>query len=231
MRYSGLLLVVLCCTTLSGTLCLGAEGAAEGQSEPSLGERGGICVVVDFSNADMAISLAEHEGFVIHALFRAEEELKQAREAIQAAGLYGRISADHWQSKRLPYADNLINVMVVDGTKESRPSLHEVKRALAPLGVAYLGGRLQGLGTALRSAGFEGVVSARHWNKAVKPWPAEIDEWTHFLHNASGNAVSKDTRVRVEDFSNTMARVRCFSGSKISPARYWVLSSMARSSS
>ena len=28
-----------------------------------------------------------------------------------------------------------------------------------------------------------------------KPWPAEMDEWTHFLYDASNNAVSSDTVV------------------------------------
>ncbi|NQT87942.1 PQQ-binding-like beta-propeller repeat protein, partial [bacterium] len=48
----------------------------------------------------------------------------------------------------------------------------EVMRVLAPRGVALIGGK-----------------------KTVKPWPDDIDEWTHFLHDASGNAVAKDTRV------------------------------------
>ena len=28
-----------------------------------------------------------------------------------------------------------------------------------------------------------------------KPWPEEIDEWTHFLHGPDNNAVAEDTRV------------------------------------
>ena len=30
-------------------------------------------------------------------------------------------------------------------------------------------------------------------DKLVKPWPREIDEWTHWLHGPDGNAVSRDT--------------------------------------
>jgi outer membrane protein assembly factor BamB len=33
------------------------------------------------------------------------------------------------------------------------------------------------------------------WKKTVKPWPKEIDEWTHFLHGADNNAVAHDTIV------------------------------------
>jgi hypothetical protein len=40
-----------------------------------------------------------------------------------------------------------------------------------------------------------GVLLTRQdgrWTKAVKPRPQGIDEWTHFLHDASGNAVAHD---------------------------------------
>jgi len=49
----------------------------------------------------------------------------------------------------------------------------EIQRVLAPQGVAYVGcdGR---------------------WTKTVKPRPAEIDEWTHYLHDAGGNPVAHD---------------------------------------
>ncbi|MEA3366864.1 MAG: PQQ-binding-like beta-propeller repeat protein, partial [Planctomycetota bacterium] len=30
--------------------------------------------------------------------------------------------------------------------------------------------------------------------KTVKPWPADIDEWTHWLHGPDGNAVARDER-------------------------------------
>ena len=33
------------------------------------------------------------------------------------------------------------------------------------------------------------------WTKTVKPWPDEIDEWTHFFHDAAGNPVAHDTAV------------------------------------
>ncbi|MHC4745290.1 MAG: outer membrane protein assembly factor BamB family protein, partial [Planctomycetota bacterium] len=33
------------------------------------------------------------------------------------------------------------------------------------------------------------------WTKTVKPRPSEIDEWTHYLHDATNNAVADDTVV------------------------------------
>ncbi|MEF8787686.1 MAG: PQQ-binding-like beta-propeller repeat protein, partial [Planctomycetota bacterium] len=33
------------------------------------------------------------------------------------------------------------------------------------------------------------------WRLRRKPWPEEIDDWTHYLHDSSGNPVSDDDRV------------------------------------
>jgi outer membrane protein assembly factor BamB len=60
----------------------------------------------------------------------------------------------------------------------------EVMRVLAPGGVAYVktGKPLDG-------------ARDRAWRKTVKPWPKEIDEWTHYLHGPDNNAVAADSVV------------------------------------
>ena len=74
-----------------------------------------------------------------------------------------------FDGKTLPYADNLINLVVVASGSISED---EVDRVLCPLGRAYQDG-----------------------NATVKPWPKNIDEWTHHLHDAGGNAVAEDSVV------------------------------------
>jgi hypothetical protein len=54
--------------------------------------------------------------------------------------------------------------------------MEEVLRVLAPRGVAC-------------------VKTADGWAKTVKPRQQGMDEWTHYLYDATGNAVSKDTAV------------------------------------
>ena len=75
-------------------------------------------MVVGCSNAELPLSLGRHEGLVVHALFRDEAALQLAREAVRSRGVYGRVSADQSSLERLPYADNLINLVVVDGYQE-----------------------------------------------------------------------------------------------------------------
>ncbi len=74
----------------------------------------------------------------------------------------------------LPYTDNLINLIVVRDA--GKVSMNEVMRVLAPGGTAC-------------------VWRSGKWTKVVKDWPDNIDQWTHFLHGASNNAVADDTVV------------------------------------
>jgi outer membrane protein assembly factor BamB len=55
-------------------------------------------------------------------------------------------------------------------------SQNEVLRVLVPGGVAC-------------------IQEGGKWVRTVKPWPKEIDEWTHYLHDAGNNAVSHDSVV------------------------------------
>jgi len=77
---------------------------------------------------------------------------------------------DQCRDGRLPYVDNLVNLLIVE--KWDAVSVDEVMRVLVPGGVALIGGK-----------------------KTVKPWPKEMDEWTHYLHDAGNNAVSHDSLV------------------------------------
>ena len=70
--------------------------------------------------------------------------------------------------------DNLVNLVV---SEDLGPvPMSEVMRVLAQSGVAY-------------------VKTGDTWTKTVKPRPAAIDEWTHWLRAADGNAVAADTVV------------------------------------
>ena len=199
MRDSCLMLVVaLCCGVLPAIPCGGAELSAVSDGKSLLEESGipgGICVVAGCSDVGLVVSLAGDERFVLRALFEDTEELERAREAIQSRGLYGRVSAGLSDLERLPYVDNLVNVLIVSRRGGERLPLQEIERVLAPLGVAYLGGQTEGLAGALESAGLRSLGAVDGRIKVSKPWPSEIDEWTHHLHGPDGNAVANDVRV------------------------------------
>ena len=167
------------------------------------GASGGICAVVGAADADLARALAKQGSFAVHVLAAEPTLCDRARQAIRAQGLCGTVSAGVLANGRLPYTDNLINIIVVDAYPtrlKSGLSPDEVLRALAPLGTAFFGGPdagswAEGLIARLRAAGVEDasvVQAGGTWVKATKPWPADIDEWTHYLHGADGNPVAQD---------------------------------------
>ncbi len=184
-------------------VAVAAKGADTDPGKSLLGDRGpgGVCVVVGCADAELSLSLAGHGGLVVHALFAGEADVQRARQAIHEAGVHGRVSADRFQGKRLPYIDNLINVVVVERFGEDATadlSLGEIRRVLAPLGVAYLGGKATDLSKRAQAAGFgepELVATAGTWLQITKPWPEEIDHWQQYLHDADNNAVARDSVV------------------------------------
>ncbi len=147
--------------------------AAAGPADRSHGPvAAGLVVHLGCGDGRRTVALRAGDRAVVHGLEADSALIEKARATIRAAGCYGPVSVAHWPDpSRLPYADNLVNRIVVEegaflGTDE------ELLRVLAPLGAA--------------------VFTTRRLNK---PWPDGMDEWTHYLHDASGNPVAKDRLV------------------------------------
>jgi outer membrane protein assembly factor BamB/SAM-dependent methyltransferase len=141
------------------------------------GFSGGLIVNLGCGDGRLTAALGANNSYLVHGLDVRTEKVEQARQHIRSLGLYGRVSVDRFDGKRLPYADNLVNLLVVSDASQITPD--EMLRALAPNGVAW----------------FADLQSPIPNRKLVKPWPKEIDQWTHYLYDASGNAVAKDAQV------------------------------------
>jgi hypothetical protein len=61
---------------------------------------------------------------------------------------------------------------------------------LAPLGVVLVAG--DDMPSSVAALKVESAPGLPGWKKLTKPWPDDIDEWTHYLHGADGNAVARD---------------------------------------
>ncbi len=164
------------------------------------GVSGGLIVHIGCSDPEFLVSLRQNDALLVHALDTDAEKVATARKAIKAQGLYGRISVDTFDGTNLPYAENLVNLVVVDTRCEMRDTGSEILRVLTPRGVAIV-----------RERGNEGWLSciphpaeriphpvSRIGNRFAmfaKPASAEIDEWTHYLYDSTGNAASRDRLV------------------------------------
>ncbi len=167
------LALVLC---MSCTLSLvGARRAADGRTAEQImdatGVKGGLVVHIGCGDGALTAALRVGENFMVHGLDADSRAVRAAGEHIRKLGLYGPVSVEQFDGKRLPYADNIVNLIVTEDL--GGVTMAEVMRVLTPGGVLY-------------------AKQTGRWKKTVKPQPENTDEWTHFLHDAGGNAVAHD---------------------------------------
>ena len=151
-------------------LVLDARGQDATEILKASGVKGGLVVHLGCGDGRLTAALRTSESYLVHGLDADARNVEAARKHIQSLGLYGPVSVDQLRGGRLPYAENLVNLVVAEAL--GSVPMAEVMRVLAPGGVAYVGGK-----------------------KTVKPRPKEIAEWTHYLYDASNNAVSPDSVV------------------------------------
>ena len=185
----------------------GGEAAAPKRLVEASGIQGGLVVHVGGGDAERTAALRVNDRYLVQGLERDTAQVAKARSALRGLGVLGPVTTIAWDGKRLPYADGVVNLVVA--SVEGQVSSEEIARVLAPGGVVLAGA--DSLDTRLREgdeAPLRRAEAARHltldtsassglkgWTKAVKPWPKDIDEWTHFLHGPDNNAVANDTRI------------------------------------
>ena len=140
----------------------------------TVGCQGGLVVHLGSGDGAFTAALRTGNGYLVQGLDTDRENVGKAQAYVRSLGIYGQVSVDSWDGKSLPYADNLVNLLVAEDPQEV--SRGEMMRVLAP------GGTLC-------------VPDEGRWVPTVKPWPDDVDQWTHHLHDAGNNAVAKDTVV------------------------------------
>lgn len=148
-----------------------SERAQAQQILDASGVKGGLVVHLGCGDGKLTAALRVNDSFLVHGLDTDAQNVEQAREHIKSLKLYGKVSVEQFKGGQLPYTDNLIN-LVVSEALDAVP-MDEVMRVLCPNGVAY-------------------IRNNDTWIKTVKPRPKDIDEWTHYMHDAGGNAVAHD---------------------------------------
>ncbi|MHC4517118.1 MAG: outer membrane protein assembly factor BamB family protein [Planctomycetota bacterium] len=153
------------------------EASCQKQAERVLqkaGIEGGLIVHIGCGDGKLTAALRASDNYLVHGLDTDAGNVRKARESVKSLGIYGSVSVDQFDGKLLPYIDNLVNLLVTEDL--GSVPMGEVMRVLCPGGVAY-------------------IKRDGKWKKTIKAWPDEIDEWTHYLHDPSNNAVADDTIV------------------------------------
>jgi outer membrane protein assembly factor BamB len=210
----GLALALLAPTALAAQPPLDADALQTAAAlVDAAGTPGGIGVVIGPRLAESALALAKQGAFTVQGLGPDARRVSEAREAVQARGMYGSVSVRTvaGDGKRLPYASNLVALALVEGGPEwpgGALAAAELFRVVAPLGsvfvtaadaspeaAAWAGALAAGFLVAGASEGPPVQAGAKTWRHLRKPWPAAMDEWTHYLHGADGNPVAQDRLV------------------------------------
>jgi outer membrane protein assembly factor BamB len=162
------------CVLALASMLLGSGAAVRADSAADIikrsGVRGGLVVHVGCGDGKLTAALRTSDSYLVHGLDSDPARIKAARQAILAAGAYGKVSVAAFDGKKLPYADNTVNLLVVsDGSQIAEA---EILRALVPGGVSLVGGK-----------------------KIAKPVPGNIDDWSHFHQGPENNPVARDSVV------------------------------------
>jgi outer membrane protein assembly factor BamB len=96
--------------------------------------------------------------------------IARVQEYLKSKNHPGRISATVFDGARLPYIDSVVSYFAAPSL--GSVPMSEVMRVLRPGGTGVVGGEAFG-----------------------KPWNPATDEWTHYLHGPTNNAVANDTVV------------------------------------
>jgi outer membrane protein assembly factor BamB len=163
---------------LAGSLAFSVFELSAQQSPRQLiqasGVKGGLIVHLGSGDGNRTAGLRLSNSYMVQGWDRNAANIAKARLNLRAKSIYGPVSVDRLDGKVLPYIDNFANLVVADDTLGV--PMDEIKRVLAPRGVAM-------------------VTKNGKTTKWVKPVPSEIDDWTHYFHNPSGNAVAQDSKV------------------------------------
>jgi outer membrane protein assembly factor BamB len=137
----------------------------------SVGERdvpGGVIVVLDPSGESQLTDLQAQGSFLVHGLAREKSTVTSLRKKLMDTEGSSRVTVDLWNGSQIPLVTGTVNILV----SRDEGISDEMQRVLAPHGIA---------------------MTEKGKTLWEKPWPADIDEWTHYLHSPDNNAVAHDT--------------------------------------
>ncbi len=179
---------------LAGASIAGAGEASADLILKSAGIEQGLCLVVGETDGKLTAALARKSRLYVQGCTTNAGGVQAARKALVDAGVAARSSIVLREGDHLPYADNLLNLVVSMNLKASGVSAEEVLRILAPGGVAILG-EAGGAGAELKKAGVKDTKTVGGFLTFTKPLDPDMDGWTHIKAGADQSYTSSDRAV------------------------------------
>jgi len=135
------------------------------------GIKGGVVVHIGCGEGEATAELYSGDEWLVYGLDTNAAAVAEARRHLASKEIYGAVSAEVYDGENLPFGDNIVNHVVVSSVG-CRVSREELLRVLVP----------------------GGVLVTADGKQTSKSRPDDIDEWTHYLYDASNNALSKGKR-------------------------------------
>ncbi|UCE47933.1 MAG: class I SAM-dependent methyltransferase, partial [Phycisphaerales bacterium] len=174
-----LLTRVVCVLLASGMVLTAATRAGEYPEQArrildATGVGGGLISHIGCRDGKLTAAFRVSDKYLVHGLDHDPNRVAEARGHVEAGGFYGTVAIDSFDNRHLPYVDNSVNLIVAE--KPTDVPAREINRVLRPGGVSYL-------------------KRNKRWMRQVKPWPTDLDQWSHCLHGPDNNAVANDAHV------------------------------------
>ncbi len=176
---------------LIGLACLPVAGAEPAGGLPgAAGVQGGLIVQVGCADAERTAALRVDDRFLVQGLALSREAVDPVRMRLAEKGLAGAVTVREFDGASLPFADGLVNLLVVSAP--CRVPADECWRVLAPRGVVALAPGTLETGPFENDRWTPAAAAANGHRLFAKPLPNGLDEWTHYQHDPQGTMVGRD---------------------------------------
>ncbi len=176
----------------------------------------GLCAVIG-GPRDLPAQIAQCSNLLVHVREPDPSAVAIQRRLAEEAGLgIDRLIIEQGSLNKLPYADNVVDVLIAtraDAGTLSRLSASEVLRVLTPEGKAIIG--TTGGTTAQQvdrwilagrlPRGKLRETDSGMWLRFSKPVPAGVDDWSHWEHAPDNNPVSTDQVIKAPYMTQFLA--------------------------
>ena len=109
-------LSILVLVMLLSSLASGAESGFESRLAERIignaGVKGGLVVHIGCGDGKLTAALRASDAYLVQGLDADQANVDKARAHIRSLGLYGDVSVGRLEGNRLPYADDLVNLVV-----------------------------------------------------------------------------------------------------------------------
>lgn len=170
--------------------------AAESNIATKVGTHGGLVLQIGAQDISQVSAMAKTGRYLVRILEKDPKSIQKVRKSLHDQGLYGMVSVDQLAADgKLPFAENIVNLILIEQTADDIPAA-EFARVLTPNGTMIIAESISK--DFLKQVGldkFRKVKVEKTWLVGQKPFPGDMDIWSHPRHASDGNAVSNDTQV------------------------------------